>query len=528
MPLTERSYKVTNAYIHWGRYKPVAIVALACSVFGAVEWNLHAQARRRPVRISPVRHVVVIIQENTSFDHYFATYPVAANAPGEPPFYARIDTPSVNGLSPGMIAGNPNSTKPFRLDRLRYLVCNPSPYYPGEHAAYHAGLLDRFPEATGQTAKTNPPCEFGLGTGVVMAYYDGNTVTAVWNYAQNFAMSDNYYATTYGMSAPGHLNLISGQTHGAIVVKAADPELGIVDETIYGTATAALEDCQGGGSTVIMTGANVGDLLNAKGITWGYFAGGFTPTARNADGSAVCGSAHTSMTGITVPDYSPDHQPFQKYASTANSHHVPPSSISMIGYSDVANHQYDLSNFWAAAAAGNLPAVSFLEAPSYQNGHPQSSDPLDEQAFLVDTINRLQVLPQWASTVVFITYDDSGGWYDDVMPPIVNQSNTPVDGLTGPGSCGTAAPGAYQARCGYGPRLPLIVISPWAKVNFVDHSITDQTSILRFIEDNWDLGRIGDQSFDERAGSLANLFDFRKTGTGKLVLDPMTGEPIHE
>lgn len=475
--------------------------------------------------VPPIRHVVVIIDENVSFDHYFATYPQAANLPGETVFNARPGTPSVNGLSSGLISGNPNSTKPFRIPRSRQLLCNPSPYYPGEHAAYHSGLLDRFPESTGQTASTNPPCEFGLGTGVVMGYYDGNTVTALWNYAQHFAMSDNYFGTTYGMSAPGHLNLISGQTHGAMVVKAANPELGIVEGTIYGTSTAALEDCPGGGSTVIMTGTNVGDLLNLRGITWGYFNGGFAPTSRNPDGTAVCGALHTSSTGMTTPDYTPDHQPFQKYTSTANPHHLPPTSVSMIGFSDQANHQYDLSDFWTAAAAGNLPAVSFLEPPGYQNGHAQSSDPLDEQAFLVDTINRLQALREWESTVVFITWDDSGGWYDHVMPPIVNQSNTPVDGLTGPGSCGTAAPGAYQGRCGYGPRLPLIVISPWAKVNFVDHSLTDQTSVLRFIEDNWELGRIGDQSFDERAGSLINMFNFGRPGASKLFLDPMTGEP---
>ena len=89
-----------------------------------------------------------------------------------------------------------------------------------------------------------------------------------------------------------------------------------------------------------------------------------------------------------------------------------------------------------------------------------------------------------------------------------------------------AASGAYQGRCGYGPRLPLLVISPWAKVNFVDHSVTDQTSILRFIEDNWDLGRIGDQSFDEQAGSLVNLFEFGSPSAKRLFLNPTTGEPI--
>jgi len=183
-----------------------------------------------------------------------------------------------------------------------------------------------------------------------------------------------------------------------------------------------------------------------------------------------------------------------------------------------------------AAEAGNLPAVSFLEAASYLNGHPQASSPLDEQPFLVDALNRLQRLPEWESTAVIITYDDSGGWYDHVMPPLISQSNTHLDALTGSGTCGITSAGAYQGRCGYGPRMPLLVISPWSKVNFVDHGITDQSSILRFIEDNWKLGRIGDQSFDERAGSLLNLFDldFRRSPATKLLLDPATGQPVEE
>jgi phospholipase C len=95
------------------------------------------------------------------------------------------------------------------------------------------------------------------------------------------------------------------------------------------------------------------------------------------------------------------------------------------------------------------------------------------------------------------------------------------------GSRGTAAPGAYQGRCGYGPRLPLLVISPFAKVNFVDHSVTDQSSILRFIEDNWELGRLGDQSFDEQAGSLLNMFNFSgHHRAARLFLDPATGQVL--
>jgi phospholipase C len=147
-----------------------------------------------------------------------------------------------------------------------------------------------------------------------------------------------------------------------------------------------------------------------------------------------------------------------------------------------------------------LPAVSLLKAPAYQNGHPGNSDPLDEQAFVVTTLNKLQRLGAWRRMAIIIAWDDSDGWYDHVMPPIVNRSSTPLDFLCGSQSDG---PGA---RCGYGPRLPLLMLSPFAKENYVSHVLTDQTSILRLIEDRWlDGVRISEISFDGMAGSLLDM-----------------------
>jgi phospholipase C len=133
-------------------------------------------------------------------------------------------------------------------------------------------------------------------------------------------------------------------------------------------------------------------------------------------------------------------------------------------------------------------------------------------------------MPQWAHTAVIIAYDDSDGWYDHAMPPIVMQSTDAADALSGPASCGVGAVTGYQGRCGYGPRLPLLAISPYAKRNFIDHTTTDQSSILRFVEDNWQLGRIGDQSFDALAGPLTGLFDFTHRDGRRLFLDPASGQ----
>ena len=455
---------------------------------------------------TPIEHLIVIYQENVSFDHYFATYPHAANLPGEPRFDAAADTPAVNGLSDTLLQYNPNAAQPFRLSPKQAATCDMDHGYTAEQQAANHGLMDKFVEFSGPKR--------GCDRRLVMGYFDGNTVHALWSYAQRFAMSDNHFGTTFGPSTVGALNLIAGQTAGAtiknLVARNATKEPLVVEGTVIGDPQPQYDDCSTR-ETIAMTGRNVGDLLNAKDISWGFFTGGFRSDQRAAQGKAVCRAAHTGSAGKLMGDYLPHHEPFQYYASTANPHHLPPSRVTLIGQSDQANHQYDLEDFWLAAQAGNLPAVSYLKAAAYQDGHAGYSDPLAEQAFLTQTIERLQHLREWPRMAIIITYDDSDGWYDHVMPPIINQSSLRgIDALTGPGQCGSLKPGAYAGRCGYGPRLPLLVISPYAKRNFVDHHLTDQTSILRFIEDNWRLGHIGNQSFDERAGSLLNLFDFTR------------------
>jgi phospholipase C len=463
---------------------------------------------------TPIKHLVVIFQENVSFDHYFGTYPNAANLAGEPSFTPSPETPGVNGLNEALLNENPNPFNPFRLDRSQAIICDQDHDYTAEQQAFDGGLMDAFPQFTGD-------CE---NKALPMGYYDGNTVTAMWNYAQQFAMSDNSFGTTFGPSTPGALNLVAGQTHGA--EPASLPEV-TENGTDYGDADPSFDDCSHG-STIAMAPANqnVGELLNAKGVTWGWFQGGFAPTEVK-EGKAVCGSSHKNIGGATVADYSAHHEPFQYYQATANPHHLPPSSPNMIGRTDQANHQYDLSAFYTALAREQLPAVSFLKAAKYQDGHAGYSDPLDEQAFLVHVINELQRSSDWPNTAVMIAYDDSDGFYDHVMPPIVNSSASPQDALNGPGVCGKGKPaGGYEDRCGYGPRLPLLVISPWARQNYVDHTLTDQSSILRFVEDNWGLGRIGDGSYDAKAGSLAGMFHFdhpRREGA-RLFLNETTGE----
>ena len=156
---------------------------------------------------TPIKHVVVIFQENVSFDHYFATYPKALNAAGENLFEAKPDTPTVNGLDQALLTNNQNSLQPNRLAPSQAATADQDHEYMAEQQAFDHGLMDKFVQFTGSPENGGPT--------TVMDYFDGNTVTALWNYAQNFSMSDNAYGTVTGPSTPGALNLISGQTHGA-------------------------------------------------------------------------------------------------------------------------------------------------------------------------------------------------------------------------------------------------------------------------------------------------------------------------
>lgn len=566
---------------------------------------------------TPIKHLVVIHQENVSFDHYFGTYPNAANTSG-PTFRAAPGTPTVNGLANtagaggtgNLLTNNPNrdlagnQANPRRLDPANIndvLTCDQDHTYGNEQKAFNGGLMDKFVTSVGTAKGTNGPGQPCKGSDT-MNYYDANTVTGLSNYAQRFAMSDNSFGTTFGPSSPGAINLVAGNTGGVgLAINGAATNGDTIPDGKGGTsliddAQPYYDDCSTR-DAVSLSGKNVGDNLNAAGLSWGWFEGGFTPTTSFATATAskpqptstftpdqfkgkfaaapasdqgLCNANHpvgaaVGGTGGTAPggtnygnknDYIAHHEPFQYYPSTANPHHLPPASMSAIGTDtqtsvagapqfDTANHQYDMSNFDSLVGAiahgevspDRLPAVSFLKAPGYQDGHAGYSDPLDEQKFITNEINALQQTPDWSSTAVVISYDDSDGFYDHVDSGVHNTSDTstvatppgPQDSLSGTGLCGnttTAAPLAGQSgRCGYGPRLPLLVVSPWAKRNFVDHTLTDQSSILKFVEDNWQLPKISG-SFDAIAGPVNSMFDFggEHGDNTPLFLDPTTGQ----
>jgi phospholipase C len=278
---------------------------------------------------TPIQHLVVVFQENVSFDHYFGTYPNAANPPGEPPFHARPGTPTVNGLTNALLNNNPNlnplnstgATNPFRLDRTQAVTSDQDHDYMAEQQAYDMGAMDLFPLFAGSAGPPPPGSGITSTNGLTLGYFDGNTVTALWNYAQHFAMSDNSYSTTFGPSTPGAINLISGQTNGvASTLNGTGDEVagGAGSLTMIGDPDPIGDVCSNPTrGQVQMGGKNIGDLLTAAGITWGSFMGGFNLSTMNANGTTGCKRSSAGLAG-TTGDYIPHHAWFQYYASTAN------------------------------------------------------------------------------------------------------------------------------------------------------------------------------------------------------------------
>ena len=347
---------------------------------------------------TPIKHVVVIFQENESFDHYFGTYPKAANTDGRR-FHAAPRTPAVDGLPPAtshslppklrhsvnLLTNNPNTSQPQRLDSSAtglpghaggQLTCDEDHNYSDEQQAFDNGKMDHFVQSTGVDAGTKSPFGTPCLASQVMDYYDGNTVTAMWNYAQNYSLGDNSFGVTFGPSAPGAINVTAGDTgnvdtgheaNNPSISTSTAPDGDLTPDgkggfSLTNDAQPYWDDCSTR-DAVAFKGTNIGDVLNRAGLSWGWFEGGFTPTTKfaaaaaatghsgqptstfipdefsgdfpgknvpaNASNQALCDTVHPVGTALGgtgqwgyKDDYIPHHEPFEYYASTANPHHL--------------------------------------------------------------------------------------------------------------------------------------------------------------------------------------------------------------
>jgi phospholipase C len=322
------------------RRKRAAAILLTVGTVAAVAFaaagTSSARIEARPGTETPIQHVVVIFQENISFDHYFGTHPNAANVDGQH-FTATADTPAVDGLLPAtdasipsslrhsanLLTTNPNSSLPQRLDSTAIgragdaggqLTCSQDHNYADEQTAFDDGKMDKFVEAVGADGGSTTPFGTLCDPKIVMDYFDGNTVTGLWNYAQHYAMSDNSYGTTFGPSSPGAINLISGHTggvdtghmvNGPSIATPTSPNADLAADghggfSLTSDAQPYWDDCSTR-DAVGLTGQNIGDRLNAAGISWGWFQGGFRPSESFQDALAATG--HTGQpTSTFIPD----------------------------------------------------------------------------------------------------------------------------------------------------------------------------------------------------------------------------------
>ncbi|GAA3120819.1 hypothetical protein GCM10017687_38170 [Streptomyces echinatus] len=384
--------------------------------------------------------------------------------------------------------------------------------------------------------------------GLVMDYYDGNTVTALWNYAQHYALSDRSFSSTYGPSTPGAINLVSRQHtrrdlrrpgHRQADVQAGPYAVKSPDSRGVGTMIndpdPAFDDCSnkdhtGSNALAAMRGRNIGHLLNARNVTWGWFQGGFrpsTPWNGTAGSHAKCRTAHANVGGATVVDYSPHHNPFAYYKSTANPHHLPPKNVAEIGHAGRANHNYDLIRLLRRAQGGAAPGRQLRQGRPVPGRPRGSSDPLDEQHFLVKQINAIQSAPQWRSTAIVVAYDDSDGWYDHAYVAPKKRLHGHLARLQRQGDRqprlpegAEGRPAATRTAAAPGTRQPLLVISPYSKVNKVDHTLTNQASVIRFHRGQL-AHRPHRRPFLRRHGRLAptGMFDFAHPTTGRCLLN---------
>ena len=211
--------------------------------------------------------------------------------------------------------------------------------------------------------------------------------------------------------------------------------------------------------------------------------GGFNLSTVNSNGTTGCKrSSLSTVVNAATADYIPHHNWFQYFQSTANPKHARPASIAAIGHSDdPANHEYDLQDFYDAVKGGDFPAVSYIKMDAYQDGHAGYSDPLDEQNGTAKVVNFIEQQPDWKNTAIFLLWDDSDGWYDHVKPATFDYFEP-------------------------GFRIPMVIVSPYAKRGYISHHVHYIGSILHFIEHTYGLGSL--HTADARSDRFNDCFDF--------------------
>ncbi|MEM2685936.1 MAG: alkaline phosphatase family protein [Candidatus Bathyarchaeia archaeon] len=380
----------------------------------------------------PIRHVIVVMQEDRTFDHYFGTYPGANGIPED------FKMP-INPFDP-----NSSYVSPFKLN-----VTRTPPLVKGvsvARVAYNNGSMNGFIYAQNQV---------GANGTLTMGYYDYTTIPMYWNLAREYVLCDSWFASSLGASLPNHLYLYAAQTGGYTSI----PEEGLNLFTIF-------------------------DLLESNGVSWKVYVAKYDPNI----------------------NYTNPEAQLQMIPKGAQLLWTPLLAIPRFVHNSTLNSKIaDISQYYVDLKGDDFPQVVFI-TPSGLSEHAPTDIHLG-QFFVLDLINALMRSKYWYSSVLILVWDEWGGWFDHVPPPQVYE-----DGL--------------------GFRVPAIIISPYAKRGYIDSTVYDHTSILKFIEWLFDLPPLTER--DSKANNILNAFDFSQPPRPPRIIslsyksaDEQAKEPSH-
>ncbi|HJT72002.1 MAG TPA: alkaline phosphatase family protein [Terriglobales bacterium] len=382
---------------------------------------------------SAIKNLIVVILQNNSFDHLFGTYSGANGLDPSLPSYQQVD--QAGKTITESLLGN---LSPDDLNHTQ----------KSYQAAYNSGKMDKYAWENGDES---------------MSYYDNTSVgtnangeqsgvNVLWNYAQQYALADNFFASAMASEPANMLYLVSANV-GSGTDAFGYPQLDACTAGLF-------QQNQSNGATITapLTFQNVGDQLSGASISWTWFHEDYAK-----EQSGECS------------DYVPQENAFQYFQSTANGSNI---------------QNFKLDDFQGQLGSGSLPSVSFITAAPSHSMHPGGGTIANGTAWLDKVIQSVKNSDVWANTAIVVLWDESGGWYDHVPPP-------QLDGTIG-----------------LGARVPVMVISPFAKTNYISHQQMDFVSILRFIQWNWALGKFSDAGQSAREAQSGDICDMLTTTCG--------------